>query len=312
MSDFQRALATYDLILGGGSMYERLRRHDGVDYDPHIAHAGLIYDDAHREIIAGVHREYIEVAKRASMPMLVGAATWRATPDRVSRSGFPDRRVNQDNVQFIHELARAEATDTTPLFVAGMMGPSGDAYRPDEALEADDAARFHTQQADALAEADPDVIIAMTLPALREARGLRRALEATGLPYMLSFVVRDTGTLLDGTPLGEALDRLDQESDRAAVGYYVNCVHPAILERALVASAESVAARIVGFKGNTADKPPEELDGSAALITEDPVTFGADVARVTRSFDLTIIGGCCGTGTEHIAQIAAQCAPSSD
>jgi homocysteine S-methyltransferase len=312
MTGFEAALASHDLILAGGSMYERLRRHDSVDYDPHIAHAGLIYDDAHREVIAGVHREYIDVARRARMPMLVGAATWRATPDRIARSGFPDRRVNQDNVGFIRELCAKAATATTPLFVAGMMGPRGDAYRPDDALPDDDAARFHTEQAEALAQAGPDVIIAMTLPALSEARGLRRALEATGLPYMLSFVVRDSGTLLDGTPLAEAFDRLDQESARAPIGYYVNCVHPAILERGLADADASVAARIMGFKGNTADKSPEELDASAELISEDPATFGERVARVKRAFDITIIGGCCGTGTEHIEQIAARCATSSD
>lgn len=36
----------------------------------------------------------------------------------------------------------------------------------------------------------PEAKRSMTFPALKEARGTARALEATGLPYMVSFVVR--------------------------------------------------------------------------------------------------------------------------
>jgi homocysteine S-methyltransferase len=305
---FERALSTEDLILTGGSMYERLRRHDDLAWDTHIAHASLIYDTAGKEIIAGVHREYIAVARAHNLPMMVGAATWRANRERLERSPFADRPVNQDNVDFVRDLCAAEASQDTPqLFEAGGIGPRGNAYSTEEVLDADAAERFHSFQANALAEAEPDVVLAMTLPALEEARGIARALEATGLPYMVSFVVRDTGVILDGTPLEEAIDRIDQERSRPPLGYYINCVHPSVLLRGLSNASEQVKRRLMGFRGNTADKTPEELDDSTELITEDPIVFAQKVEEVRRTLGLKLVGGCCGTGTEHIEQLARTC-----
>ena len=58
-------------------------------------------------------------------------------------------------------------------------------------------------------EAGVDLLLAATLPAISEATGLASALAATGKPYMVSFVVRREGTLLDGTPLKDAIVAID-------------------------------------------------------------------------------------------------------
>ena len=124
---------------------------------------------------------------------------------------------------------------------------------------------------------------------------------------MLSFVVRDSGCVLDGTPLGEAFEQIDQERARPPLGYFVNCVHPSVLARGLSAASPLVKSRLIGFRANTADITPEELDGADELITEDPVVFAGKVDAVRRMLDLKILGGCCGTGTAHIERIARAC-----
>lgn len=60
-----------------------------------------------------------------------------------------------------------------------------------------------------LAEAGVDLLLAATLPAFSEATGLASALAATGKPHIVSFVVRAEGTLLDGTPLKDAIAAID-------------------------------------------------------------------------------------------------------
>jgi phosphoglycerate dehydrogenase-like enzyme len=60
----------------------------------------------------------------------------------------------------------------------------------------------HYWQAGKLADTGVDFLLAATLPAFSEATGLALALAATAKPYVLSFVVRPEGTMLDGTPLG--------------------------------------------------------------------------------------------------------------
>ena len=55
-------LKTGQLILADGSMYELLRRSPEVEFDEHIAHAGLIYDPQGAAVLERVMREYIDVA----------------------------------------------------------------------------------------------------------------------------------------------------------------------------------------------------------------------------------------------------------
>ena len=307
MVDFARCLGSEALILTGGSMFERLRRAPDVEVDPEIAHASLIYDDAARAVVERVQQEYLAVAREHRVPMIVSATTWRANAERVQRSRFAGRDVNADNVRFARELSRGAAASGQAAFVAGVLGPRGNAYAPDEALAPDDAARFHDAQVEGLVRGEPDLLMAVTLPALSEARGIARVLDATGLPYVLSFVVRDSGTLLDGTPLALALQQIDAERGRAPAAYMVNCVHPTVLDRCLEVAGSAAAGRIRGLRANTSTLRPEELDGSDSLITQPPDELAEHMRTTKQRHGLTIVGGCCGTATEHLAAIAARC-----
>jgi homocysteine S-methyltransferase len=288
-------------ILCGGSVFERMRRRADLQLDEHVAHSALVHDETARAILVDVHREYIAAAHEAGLQAMVLAATWRASRERVEASRFAGRPLNEDNVAFVRALPR---DGEPPLLCAGVLGPRGDAYRPDEALGTDAATDYHAWQAERLAAAGVDVLVAMTCPAVSEAHGLARAMAATGVPYMVSFVVRDDGTVLDGTPLADAIARIDDDGRAAPVGYLLNCVHPTVFERALDANPPTLATRVVGLKANTSALRPEDLDGSAELVTEPADVLADHMARVQRRFGLTIVGGCCGTGTEHVRAIA--------
>jgi homocysteine S-methyltransferase len=105
------------------------------------------------------------------------------------------------------------------------MSCRGDAYSPAEALLVDEALEFHAWQAGKLADTGADFLLAATLPALSEATGLALALAATGKPYLLSFVVRPEGTLLDGTPLKDAIAAIDSAVTPSPLAYLINCTH---------------------------------------------------------------------------------------
>jgi homocysteine S-methyltransferase len=169
------------------------------------------------------------------------------------------------------------------------MGCRGDAYDPTVALDADSALRFHREQAEALALAGADFLMAPTMPAFSEALGIARAMASTGYPYVLSFVLRANGTLLDGVPVAEAIDRIDNEVDPAPTAYLANCVHPDNLLLALGAAeftVPGVCNRLVGLQGNTSRKTPEELDNSPQLETDDPEAFARAVVSVMRNQEL--------------------------
>lgn len=177
--------------------------------------------------------------------------------------------------------------------------------KPGEALRADEAFEFHLPQLEALADSPIDFLYASTLPAVSEAAGIARAMATTGLPYVLSFVIRADGTILDGVPLREAIDRLDNELAIAPAGYYVNCVHPTMM-RGVVRSLPP--GRLIGLQGNTSRRSPEEIDGSPELDGQAPAEFARDMMAVVGPAGIKIAGGCCGTDASHMEALASELA----
>ena len=96
---FERFVQTRAFALSDGSMYERLRRHPDVTVDPHIANASLVYEPRGASVLETLHREYLGVGQRYGLPMFALTDTWRANSERIHKSRFRDRRVNQDNAR---------------------------------------------------------------------------------------------------------------------------------------------------------------------------------------------------------------------
>lgn len=304
---FEAFLQTAAFALSEGSVYERLRRHPSVQFDPYLFHAALIYNPSDAGMLEQVHREYLEVGQHYGLPMFILTDTWRANQERIQRSHYRDHAVNQDNARFLGRLRAGYGPNAAPIFIGGQIGPRGDAYAPAEALSAAEAERFHAPQLEALAAGGVDFLYAATLPALSEARGIAAAMSRLALPFVLSFVIRRDGTLLDGTPLGQAVDILDQTNPRPPTGYAVNCVHPTIFSSGLAALEKrhpSLIARFVSFQANTSPRDPEELDSLDELETEEPETLAASILAAQRQFGTRFVGGCCGTGTAHIESLA--------
>ncbi|MCP4472366.1 MAG: homocysteine S-methyltransferase family protein [Gammaproteobacteria bacterium] len=231
--NFEKLLQTKKHILSQGSVYELLRRSPEVAFDEHILFASLIYDENFTEVLDRVFRLYIDTAVASGLPIVVSAATWRANEERIRASRFFDRAVNEDNVQFLKDIRDSYSNSGISIIIQGDIGPGGDAYKPEEALDTGPAQTFHAYQIEALASSDVDYLQASTLPALSEALGIAHVMARTGLPYTISFVVDKSGCLLDGTKLGEAIFRIDDEVDGYPARYSINCVHPAILHQAL-------------------------------------------------------------------------------
>ena len=128
-------------------------------------------------------------------------------------------------------------------------------------------------------------------------------MDGTWLPYAISFVVDKSGCLLDGTKLSEAIFRIDDAVGDNSARYSINCVHPAILHQALDKNPD-VEGRIISFCGNTSDLSPEELDGLEDLDTQEPAAFALVNKKLLEAHDIPIVGACCGSGPEHIREIA--------
>ena len=294
-------------VLMEGAVVERVRRGAPSLFDPLLANAPLIYDDAGRALLRRIYEEYIGIARVHAIPLLSLAPTWRANPDRLAASAFAGRDLNGDAVRFLQDIRRATGDDRAAVYIGGLMGCRGDAYKPQEALARDAARVFHAVQAGALARAGADYLMASTMPEIHEALGLAEALAATGCPYLVSFIVRPSGNLLDGTPLDDAMARIDDHAVPRPLGYLVNCVHSSALASALHAPAGGRAldsGRLLGLQANTSSLSPEELDGAQELAGEDPAVFASGMCALQTAFGLQVLGGCCGTDGGHLAALA--------
>jgi|SRR6185369_2989643 len=312
---FTKFLEDYPCILGEGAVIERLRRSGDLELDPYLVNSAFIYEDAQRAALESICRQYLDIGREFGLPLLMSSATWRASRERIDAAGYSGVDVNGDNVRFLDALRESYGGYAAKVVICGLMSCRGDAYLPTEALAADEAHEFHAWQAGKLAEAGVDFLLAATLPALSEATGIALALADTGKPYVLSFVVRPGGTLLDGTPLKDAIVAIDAAATPRPLAYMINCTHASFARAALqheVNSSLLVRQRIIGLFANTAALSPEDLNDSSNLVEEDPASFGLSVGWLRRELGMKILGGCCGTDDRHIRSLAAQLAAGAE
>ncbi len=290
----------HDLILTEAAVVERLRRSGRVELHPTLVHAALVYDAEGRAEMARLFQGYFSIAAEAGVPIIVSAPTWRANYERVGDAGVnPD--VNADAVRFQLDLREAQGAYASMTRVGGYIGCKNDCYRPEEALSTTESERFHSWQIDRLAQAGVDFLYAATLPNIEEALGIARAMERTGIPYIISFVIGRDGRILDGTRLWDAVQRIDASTRQQPLCYMVNCSYPTFLRAK--EQPEALFTRLLGFQGNSSALSHSELDGSDRLQVEDVADWAAEMLHLHREHGVKILGGCCGTDDAHLLRL---------
>ncbi|GIF21860.1 S-methylmethionine-dependent homocysteine/selenocysteine methylase [Actinoplanes tereljensis] len=280
-------------VVTDGGLETDLIYHYDVDL-PEFAAFPLVDRGPGRDLLRRYYGDYVDIAARAGAALQLETPTWRASADWGAKLGYDAadlRRVNQESVALLRGLR-------TDLLVSGAIGPRGDGYVAGDPTDPDQAAAYHAPQIDAFAEAGADLVTAFTLTGPGEAIGIVRAARAAGLPVAISFTVEQNGHLPDGTSLRDAVTTVDAE---AAPDYFmVNCAHPTHVAPGLTEGAWR--DRIVGLRANASTAGHAELDAATELDEGDP----AELARAQTDLrphlpNLTLIGGCCGTDSRHVA-----------
>jgi homocysteine S-methyltransferase len=304
---FTEIIENQPAILGEGAVIERLRRDSGFELDSHLINSAFVYEEAKRLALADIYQQYLAIGFQYDLPLMLSTPTWRASRQRIEAAGYASRDVNGDNFRFLDQLRRNCGRYAEKVMIGGLLSCRGDAYSEAHALSTADARRYHSWQAAKLADAGVDFLWGATLPAIGEATGLAFALADTGKPYIISFVFRPEGTLLDGTPLSDAINTIDGSVNPKPAAYMANCTHASFFKKALMNKTNSsslVRQRVIGLMANTAALKPEELDDSDSLIEEDPEVFGDSMTQLHIDFGMKILGGCCGTDDRHIRSLA--------
>ncbi|MCU7810176.1 MAG: homocysteine S-methyltransferase family protein, partial [Candidatus Thiodiazotropha sp. (ex Notomyrtea botanica)] len=239
----------------------------------------------------------IDIAREADVPFLMCTPTWRANHSRVIDSGV-NLSINQDAVRFMKNIRNTPDSSESMIKIGGMIGCKNDCYQPDDGLSETESEDFHSWQINQLAEGDVDFLIAETLPNVEEAIGIAKALERTGLPYIISFVIDRQGAVLDGTFINDAVKRIDAVTGNNPVAYMVNCAYPTFLNADR--QPEELFSRLLGYLANASSLDHCDLDGSDDLESEEVTEWGDAMHVLNRTYGINILGGCCGTGPAHL------------
>jgi len=304
---FERALEAGAPILTDGGIETEIMFGTGYAMDPDLQVGAMVLDPEGLPLIRSVYERYVADAERTGVPIVIGTPTFRASANfaaAASRSADV-AEINRAAAAMHRELADAASTE---VHVAGVLGPARDAYTPAEALDADAAHEYHSEQAGLLAEAGVDLLFAATFPAIEEAIGVGRAMAATGVPAVVSLILGPDGNVLDGTPLAEAVEQLVAEVEPALAYVSLSCIHTSLAAEALAALPVEDRARIRELKANGSPLPTDELVRLGHLESDPPELFAERIWELHERFGLQLIGGCCGTGSEHIAALARRLA----
>ncbi len=232
-------------------------------------------------------------AEVAAGAEILTANTFRTHRRTLAKAGRErDARFwTQRAIALAREAARGAAR---PVFVVGSLSPLEDCYRPE--LVPDDAAlrAEHGAQADELARAGADAILVETQNTVRELAAAARAAKATGLPVIASIVTDGAKRLLSGEPIAAAVDALSKISPDALA---INCVPARALAHDLGALEYAAPGAVIGAYGNVGHPGP---DGSAEQVS--PEEYAA-LAREWLRAGARLVGGCCGTTSEHTAAL---------
>ncbi len=307
--NFREAYQSGRTILTEGALGIRLRNEYGIVYDSEVANASLIYREDARGAITKITNQYLDIAAKYQIPMMLMTPTRRASRDNVRNSSYGEELI-KDNVEFYRKLQR-EAMEKDPshteIYLGGMMGCKGDAYKGTEALNANEAYEYHSWQAKLFAEAQVDYLYAAIMPTLPEAIGMAEAMAETGLPYIISLMIRTNGRMIDGTTIHAAIEIIENSVEIKPIFYMTNCVHPVNVGKALAWNfnqTELVRNRFKGIQANASPLTPEELDGSCEIISSEPAELAEEIMKLHTGHGFQILGGCCGTDEQHIEELA--------
>ncbi len=277
----------------------------GLDL-PNFASFPLVEDPKAQPVIVDQMRDLMNVAEEAGLGCIIDTLTWMANRDRAAPLGYDADRLaalNRKAVSLMCDLRDESARED--VLVALCVGPSRDPYAKLDPMTVAAARAYHGLQIASVADMGIDLVHAYTFNQVEEAAGAALAAKDHGLPIVVSFVVETDGCLDNGTGLEEAIDRVDTLTNSTAAYFMVNCAHPDHFSAVLTGHP-----RLKGMAVNASRCSHAELDDATELDEGDPVELGAEVARLVAEYPaLSVVGGCCGSGSQHLREMASRISP---
>ena len=250
------------------------------------------------EVIAGIHQEFLDAGAD-----ILETDTFGATPVVLEEYNLAHlaRRINREAAQLARGLADEASTPEKPRFVAGSMGPTTKSISVTGGITFDEMSASYQEQALGLVEGGVDLLL---LETTQDTLNLKAGLEAIDrafaelgqqVPIAVQGTIEAMGTLLAGQD-AEAFYTSVAHRDLLWIGF--NCA----------TGPEFMTDHIRTLAGLSrfpvATVPNAGLPDENGKYNETPEMMAATIGRFLENGWLNVVGGCCGTGPEHIRLLA--------
>jgi betaine-homocysteine S-methyltransferase len=285
------------VVLGDGGYLLELERRGYVQAGPFVPEVSLTRPEA----LAELHREFV----RAGVDV-IQTLTFYASEDKLATVGLGGRVDDMNRAAT--RIAR-EVAGEGDVLVAGNLSCAW-VYQPDDPATHTRTRDLFDRQLAVMTEEGIDFVIAETFNWLGEAMIAAEAIEATGLPAMVTMGPDNDPHSFEGHPPGEQAKRL---ADAGVDIVGVNCLRspeymlPIMEEmRAAVPDSVHLATQPVAFHG-TSERPnfvslpefPFELEKISL-----PRAAMGEFATQARDMGFNYIGSCCGSVAAHVREMA--------
>lgn len=218
----------------------------------------------------------------------------------------------------LSELDEEPPEDRKPL-IAASIGPYG-AYLADGSeytgvypgTSTHEIFQLHKSRLDVLCRTEADLMLCETFPNELEMHQVAAELgRIGGVPCWISATCDDSGKMRDGSSLAVAVVNVANELRANLVAFGANCCSPKLPSKAfneIRMVSDSMLPGLVSLPINLSFYPNSGEGWDAehrCWVGESDADHFAEHAREWIKAGANIIGGCCRTGPEHIAQLRA-------
>ena len=253
------------------------------------------FNASHPEVVRGMARDYFAAGSDMVLTNSFGGSRFMQ-----KKYGYEGR------VEEFNRLAAEHAASQKPSdqhYVAASVGPTGEMMEPlPDGVSESEMYDALAEQMTALADGGADAILVETQMALEEAvTGIRAAKENTNLPVFATMVFdlgpRGFFTMMGVTPEKAVNDLREAGAD--VVG--ANCGNG--IDR-MVDLAEQMRAADDGLMLIHSNAGIPDMKDGQIIYNEGP-EFMAERFKRLAEMGISILGGCCGTGPDHIRALRA-------
>jgi len=253
------------------------------------------------DVVKSIHEAYLKAGAD-----IIETNSFAGSTITLAEFGLENKEyeINKAAAQLAKECANRFSTDAHPRFVAGSIGPTNKTISITGNITFDELENAYYLQAKVLAAGGADVFLVETSFDTLNAKAAMIAIQRLNaelkhqlkkeLPIFLSATIERNGTMLAGQDI-EAFYTSVEHFNLAAIG--MNCATGPDLMTDHIRTLSGIA------KTNTICYPNAGLpleDGTFPLKSKE---FALQIKEFADKRWVNIVGGCCGTTPEHIAEI---------